>query len=207
LVVLVPVGVAAIVIIAVLRDVGSRRELVVAVVVAALATIGGLVEATTGAIAVGWAWAQLPLVALTLLAGWSIARRVGWADVGIGSSMSVVHGIGRGLRDAALGLALAVPWALGNIANGLFAEDVVSSGWQVVAALRPGVAEEAWARVFVITGLYWLFRRYARAHTAFLVAFAVGTYWFAFLHLPGDPGAALFMAVIQVIPMTYLWLR
>lgn len=61
--------------------------------------------------------------------------------------------------------------------------------------------------MFVITALYWVLRRYARTGTAVLVAAAVGTYWFAFLHMPGNPVAALAMSLIQILPMTYLWLR
>ena len=61
--------------------------------------------------------------------------------------------------------------------------------------------------MFVITALYWVFHRYARARTALLVAVVLATYWFAFLHMPGNPLTALPMAVIQVLPMTYLWLR
>lgn len=68
-IVLVPVGVAAVVVLVVLRRVGSQRELIAAATFGALAAAGGLVEATTGAIGVGAAWAQLPLVAVTLLAG------------------------------------------------------------------------------------------------------------------------------------------
>jgi hypothetical protein len=37
---------------------------------------------------------------------------------------------------------LAAPWALGNIATGPFEEDHFAAGWQVLAALRPGIAEE-----------------------------------------------------------------
>ncbi len=49
---------------------------------------------------------------------------------------------------------LALPWASGNIAAGPFEEDRVQAGWQVLAAFYPGVAGEAWARVFVIAALY-----------------------------------------------------
>lgn len=56
--------------------------------------------------------------------------------------------------------------------------------------------------MFVITALYWVFHRYARARTALLVAVVLATYWFAFLHMPGNPLTALPMAV-QVLPMTY----
>ena len=77
----------------------------------------------------------------------------------------------------------------------------------MLAAFRPGVAEEAWGRVFVIAALYWAFRRYARAQPAILAAAVLGTYWFAFIHVPFSPVAAVLFAAIQVLPITFLWLR
>ena len=77
----------------------------------------------------------------------------------------------------------------------------------MLAALHPGVAEEAWARVFIIPLLYWMFRSFARARTAIVAAALVGTYWFAFLHAPLNPVVVLLLGTIQVLPMTYLWLR
>jgi hypothetical protein len=78
------------------------------------------------------------------------------------------------LRELGFGFVIAAPWAFGNIAAGPFEEDEIRAGWQVLAALRPGVAEQAWARVFVIALLYWAFRRYARARTAVLTAALLG---------------------------------
>jgi hypothetical protein len=144
---------------------------------------------------------------LSLLAGWAIAYRVGWIPLPIGPTTFLTSGAARALRDFGIGLLLAAPWALGNIAAGPFEEDSISAGWQVFAALRPGVAEEAWARVFVIPLLYWVFRRFARARTAIVAATLVGTYWFACLHAPLNPVVVLLLGTIQVLPITYLWLR
>jgi hypothetical protein len=108
----------------------------------------------------------------------------------------------RALRGFGLGFLLAAPGALGNIANGPFEEDHFESSWQILAALRPGIAEEAWGRIFNISALYWAFRRYARARPAILV----GTYWFAFLHAPLNPVVFVLLGTIQVLPITFLWL-
>jgi hypothetical protein len=40
-----------------------------------------------------------------------------------------------------------------------------------------------------------------------VAAALVGTYWFAFLHAPLNPVVVLLLGTIQVLPMTYLWLR
>jgi hypothetical protein len=162
-----------------------------------LASSSGLAEAL----------AQAPLVLATLLAGWAIARRTGWEDAGIGRSTFLSEGTTKSLRDFGLGFLLAAPWAFGNIATGPFEEDNYQAGWLVLAAFRPGVAEEAWGRVFIITALYWAFRRYARAQPAVLAAAGLGTYWFAFIHVPFNPVAAVLFAAIQVLPITFLWLR
>jgi hypothetical protein len=134
------------------------------------------------------ALAQAPLVLVTLLAGWAIARRTGWEDAWIGRSTFVSESTTTSLRDFGLGFLLAAPWAFGNIATGPFEEDNYQVGWLVLAAFRPGVAEEAWGRVFVIAALYWAFRRYAQAQPAILAAAVLGTYWFAFIHVPFKPG-------------------
>jgi hypothetical protein len=209
LIVLVPIAITAAAVLAILRPRPTARELGFALALSLLAMVGGLVEwlASGRTSDLGIALAQLPLVVLSLLAGWAIADRVGWVPLGIGSTTFLTSGAARSLRDFGFGFLLAAPWALGNIANGPFEEDSFRAGWQVFAALHPGVAEEAWARVFIIPLLYWLFRRFARARTAIVAAALVGTYWFAFLHAPLNPVVVLLLGSIQVLPMTLLWLR
>jgi hypothetical protein len=207
LVVMAPVGAAAGAVLLVLRPHLSGREVAYAVILGALATAGGVLEWTASAGTLGTALVQLPLVALALLAAVVVARRIGWTQADIGSITYLARGSRRGLRNLGLGFVLAAPWALGNVANGPFEEDHLTAGWQVLAALRPGIAEEVWIRLFVITLLYWAFRRYARARAALLAAALIGTYWFAFLHVPTNPVAALLLGTFQLLPMTYVWLR
>jgi membrane protease YdiL (CAAX protease family) len=77
----------------------------------------------------------------------------------------------------------------------------VTTAWQaVVAALRPAVSEEAWARVFLVVALFLRLRRFAQDGTAMSAAVAVSTLWFAFLHGPANPVAAVLLAVIYVLP-------
>lgn len=207
LVVMAPVGAAAIVVLAVLRPRPSGQEIGYALVLGVLATTGGLLEWSASAGTLGTALAQLPLAVLALLGALAIARRVGWAEADIASITYLGGGAGPALRNFGLGFVLAAPWAFGNIATGPFEEDHFTAGWQVLAALRPGIAEEVWIRAFVISLLYWAFRRYARARTAVLAAALLGTYWFAFLHAPGNPVVALLLAAVQLLPMTIAWLR
>jgi hypothetical protein len=207
LIVMAPVAAAAGIVLVVLRPRLSGREIAYAAVLGVLALVGGVLESTVSAGTLGTALVQLPLVVGALLAAVAIARRVGWTEAGIGSITYLERGVRPALRNFGIGFVLAAPWALGNIATGPFEEDHFAAGWQVLAALRPGIAEEVWIRAFVITLLYWAFRRYARAHTALLAAALLGTYWFAFLHVPGNPVLALLFAAMQLLAMTFVWLR
>jgi len=118
LIVLVPIGVAAGVVLAILRPRPSVREIGFALALSLLAMAGGLLDwlASGRTSDLGMA-AQLPLVVLTLLARWAIANRVGWVPLGIGPTTFLTSGAARALRDFGLGLLLAVPWALGYIAK------------------------------------------------------------------------------------------
>jgi hypothetical protein len=152
--------------------------------------------------------AQLPLVAVTLLAGWALARRVGWTTRGIGPASVLSGGPAAGLRSFLLGVLIATPWALGNIVGGPVAGDDVRAAWHpFAAALQPAVAEEAWARVFLVVLLYSLFRRHLPAGAALHGAAIVAMLWFAYLHAPADSLTVAFLAALYALPMTWLWLR
>jgi hypothetical protein len=201
-------AVAAGVLVALRRQVG-RREVGWALLLGVLAGAAGALEEGADSLAeVLTGLLQLPLTVVTLLAGWALARRAGWVQAGIGSSLALTAGPARALRVAVLAFLFALPWALSNIVNGPPEEDHVTSGWQAVAAaVRPGIAEEAWGRVFLIAALYVLFRRAARADTALLSAALVSTLWFAFLHAPANPVGALLLALLYGLPITWLFLR
>lgn len=135
-IVLVPIGVAAAAIIAILRPPPSIRELGLALALGLLATAGGLVEwlASWPTSDFGVALAQLSLVIVSLLAGWAIADYVGWVPLRIDPTAFLIAGASRALADFGIGFLLAGLWALGNVATGPFEEDHVRAGWQVLAA-------------------------------------------------------------------------
>ena len=205
-------GVLAAVAVAVLvrlRQRLDRRELGYAATLGAVATVGGLAgwAATRGSNDLVWAAVQLPLVVLTLLAGWRAARHAGWAPAELGTVRLLVDGAGPALRSALCGVVLALPWALGNLVFRPYHEDRIVEPWQPVVALLPGVAEESWARAFVVPILFLAFRRVATAPVALRTAALVATYWFAFLHTPTSPVGVVLIGSLWVLPMTYLWLR
>jgi hypothetical protein len=186
-----------------------RREVLVAVGLAALAALGGSASwfATGKTSDLLFAVSMLPLVTLTLLAGWAAGRRGGWDRTAVGRTLLLTDGRVSALKAFAFGALVGIPWALGNISNGPGVGDTMKTPWQPVATVMFGVSEEAWARVFLISVLFLIFRKVAQAPTALLTAALVATYWFAFIHIPGNPVGTLLMGTIFVLPMTYLYLR
>ncbi len=110
-------------------------------------------------------------------------------------------------------MILSTPWALFNVAMGGSNNDTaLRSWWQPLAAVQPGIAEEAWGRVFLIPLLFVILRGVARARTALTVAVLVVAYWFAYLHTPGGLSVSslistLLIGTIYCLPISYLWLR
>lgn len=115
---MVPIGLAAVTVLVVLSPPLNRTSVGYALVLGALATVGGMIERSASSGGLGTAFAQLPLVSLCFLAVWTIAVRVGWVSAGIGVPTVLTRGWSRGLRDFGVGFALAAPWALGNVATG-----------------------------------------------------------------------------------------
>ena len=202
-------AVAAAAVLVRLRQPLDRRELRSAIVLGAIAAVGALVgwAATRIPNDLVWAGVQLALVALTLLAGWRAAHHAGWAPADLGAVRLLVDGARPALRSALSGMVLALPWALGNLVFGQYLEDRIVEPWQPLVALAPGVAEESWARAFVIPVLFLAFRSVATAPAALRVAALIATYWFAFLHTPTNPVSVVIVGSLWVLPMTYLWLR
>jgi hypothetical protein len=208
-VVLVPLTVGAGVAMVVCRHDVRRAELPVAAGFGALAALGGTANwfATGQTADLLFALFMFPVVTLSLLAGWAAGRRAGWAGTPVGRTLVVTDGWKTALKTFGFGALVAIPWALGNIANGPDGGDPMTTWWQPSSTLMFGVAEEAWARVLLIGVLFLLFRRVAQAHTALLTAALVATYWFAFVHMPANPVGTAIMGTVFVMPMTYLYLR
>ncbi|HOG46278.1 MAG TPA: CPBP family glutamic-type intramembrane protease, partial [Anaerolineae bacterium] len=162
---------------------------------------------------VAWMAMQVPLVFLGLLAGWALLRRSGLLQAGIGRSLLLTSGTGAAAKGALQGMALALPWALLNVAMGGGAGDEWARAWWApLVALQPGIAEEAWGRVLLVSLLYLPLSRLGRTRIALAWAAIVAGYWFAFLHTQGsNPLSALvstlLIGTLYSLPLTYLWLR
>ncbi len=208
-VLLVPLTVAAGAALVVWRHDVRRAEVPVAAGFAFLATLGGSANwfANGQTNDLLFALLMFPLVFFSLLTGWAAARRAGWAGTPVGRTLVLTDGWKTAVKAFGFGALIGVPWALGNIPNGPDGGDPMTTWWQPSSTLMFGVAEEAWARVLLIGVLFLLFRRVTKAHTALLTAALVATYWFAFVHVPGNPVGTLLLGTIFVMPMTFLYLR
>jgi hypothetical protein len=203
--------VIALVALILLRRQVVTRDLRYAVFLAMIAGVAGLAAGwITEFSPLAWALLQVLLVLTGFLAGWAILRHSGLAEQGIGKSLVLSTGAGRGALGFLLGMLIAVPWALSNLVMGGSAGEVwVSSWWQPLVAIQPGIAEEAWGRLLVVPLLFLLFRMAARPRTALTAALVLAAYWFAYLHTPGGIEAipsTLIIGTFFSLPVSYLCL-
>ncbi|NIW49282.1 MAG: CPBP family intramembrane metalloprotease [Gammaproteobacteria bacterium] len=203
--------VIGILVLIIMRPQLSRSEVYYALTLAVVAGIAGLGSAWVTIQLPIWATLQFALVLFGLLAGWSILNQTGLSRAGIGRNILITQRAGAALRSFFQGLLIAMPWALGMIALGSANEENwVSSWWQPLVAIQPGIAEEAWGRVLLVPLLFLLFRRFAKDHTALTCAVVVIAYWFAYLHTSGGVDgifSAIMIGTLFSLPVSYLWLR
>jgi hypothetical protein len=189
----------------------SRQEVWYALGLALVAGVAGLGAGWVTFSPLTWAGLQVALVWSGLLAGWSILRHTGLLQAGVGRSLWVMGGLAPAWRGFALGVLIAMPWALGLVVLGAANEESwVQSWWHPLTAIQPGIAEEAWGRVLLVPLLFLLLRPVARSRTALTVAVLVMAYWFAYLHTSGGLGEAISTVMIGTLfalPPSYLWLR
>lgn len=203
--------VLALVVMLVLRPRVNRREGAYALILALVAGVAGLGAQWVDSPAPVWAALQVALVWLGLLAGWSLLRSTGLWEAGLGRSLFLDEGAKPAARGFALGLLIAMPWALGLVVLGAAeGESWVQRWWQPLLAIQPAIAEEAWGRVLLVPLLFVIFRRLARGRAALAAAVVILAYWFAYLHTAGGIGAmtsTLMIGTLYAIPTSYLWLR
>lgn len=182
--------VVAAVILWLLRTQLDKQEWAYATLLALIAGVTGLgAEWISFITPVQWGFLQVPLTLLSFLAGWSILRRFGLLQQGIGRSRFLTAGMWPGVRSFLFGILLSTPWALAGVVMGSAeggGSAWVDSWWQPLIAFQPGIAEEAWGRLLLVPLVFVLFRRVSPSRTAFSAALIAMAYWFAYLHASGD---------------------
>ena len=145
----------------------SRQEVLYALFLALVAGVAGLGAGWVTFSPLDWAGLQVALVLPGLLAGWSILRHRGLLQAGVGRSLLVMEGWLPALRGFAQGILIGMPWALGMIVLGAAnKETVVQRWWQPLAAIQPGIAEEAGGGVMLVPFVFLVFRAVAGSRTA-----------------------------------------
>jgi hypothetical protein len=201
----------AIMILSALKRPIARQEAVYASILAIIAGIIGPANgATKGFTPVVWGILQVFLVLPSLLCGWKILQNSGLTAWRVGYSRLLSGGFGLALRGLGLGVLLAIPWAIGNVIIGGAAHDTwVTAWWQPLAAIQPGIAEEAWGRLLITPILYLIFRLATRPRMAFAIALIFQSYWFAYLHTQmGLEGviSTIMICTLYGLPIAYLCL-
>jgi hypothetical protein len=192
----------------------DKREWLYAAFLALIAGVAGLGAQWIKFITpVQWSLLQVPLTLFCFLAGWSILRRTGLLQQGVGRSRFLAEGALPAVRSFLLGILLGTPWALASVVMGSAESSRatwVQSWWQPLVALDPGVAEEAWGRFLWVPLAFLLFRRVSPNRTAFSIALVVMAYLFAFLHTSGDGVTMLVSTLITgtlfVLPVSVVCL-
>jgi hypothetical protein len=127
--------VIAVVTLLLLRQPLNRREVLYALFLALVAGLAGLGAGwITDFSPLVWAVLQVMLVLTGLLAGWGMLRHSGVAEQGVGKSLVLSAGAGRGAIGFLLGALIAVPWALRSALGGA-SEDWVRAPWQPSLAI------------------------------------------------------------------------
>jgi len=189
----------------------SRQEAAYALSLALVAGVAGLGAGWVSISPLAWAGLQVALILPGLLAGWGLLRHTGLLQAGVGRRLLLSEGLMSAVRAFSLGVLIAMPWAFGLIVLGAANEESwVQVWWQPLAAIQPGIAEEAWGRVLLVPFLFLLFRPLARGQTALTATVVIMAYWFAYLHTSGGFGgmiSAVLIGTLYAIPTYYLWLR
>jgi hypothetical protein len=203
--------VLAVATLALLRPQIARREMLYALGLALVAGVAGLGAGWVSFPPIVWAVLQVLLVLTGFLAGWSILRDSGLLQVGIGRSRFLMEGTTSALRGFVQGMLIGMPWALSIVVlGGSNGENWVHAWWQPVVAIQPGIAEEAWGRVFLVPLLFLILRRVGRSRATFTAAVVIIGYWFAYLHTSGGLDAVvstIIIGTLYVLPTSYLCLH
>lgn len=118
--------------------------------------------------------------------------------------------IGLALKGFAMGCLLAVPAAVLNQLGNMSGQDTwVVNWWQPLYAIVPGIAEETWARLFLMPFCYAIVRPVAgaRPRRALGVAILVSLLAHGFAHTGIDPFGILIGTVLYTLPVALLLVK
>ena len=159
----------------------------------------------------GWALAAALAIGIHLVAGVALLRYTG-----CGTFQLVDGNYVTACRSLGLGAVLAVPPALLNIALAEGAgvvpiTDPAGDWWLPFLAVQPGLTEEIWARLFLVTMFVALLAPVSRDRPRRVVAVAgtLAVFVHVLAHVPQsitDVGSVIFVSLLYGIPLVVLFL-
>jgi hypothetical protein len=189
-----------------------RREITLPLVILAFAAglvcVGlGVASDNTGPLS----FAYYLSVALAILGGGVMVRRTGLTSVLVADGKWLAA-----LAAFGLGCVLALPSSFLNLASGIQNGDTwVDQAWEPLVALVPGIAEESFARLIMLTLCVVLLRRRAGANgwKVLVAALLISSYAHALAHLSifdiwSPAGGMMVLAgLLFGLPMGLVFLR
>jgi hypothetical protein len=117
---------------------------------------------------------------------------------------------GLGLRGFLVGCVLALPASLLNVLGNIQSQDTwISHWWQPLYAIVPAIAEETWARLFLLTFCYAVLRSVTndRPRRAIAVAILISLLAWGFGHTGIDPFGIIFGSLLYGLPVALLLIK
>lgn len=184
-----------------------RKQLTGGVVWAGLAA--GLVSALgilfLGNGDISWAVANLVLIPPAFMAGALLLQQTKLGRI------SLLEGEpARALYGFLFACVLAVPAALLNLLGNLQSQDTwIRRWWQPLYAIVPGIAEEIWARLFLVTVCYAILRPVTnqRPRRALVVAILTSVIAHGFAHTGIDPFGIVIGSLLYSLPAALLLIK
>jgi hypothetical protein len=109
-----------------------------------------------------------------------------------------------------VGCVLAVPASVFNLLGNIQSQDTwISRWWQPLYAIVPAIAEETWARLFLLTLCYAVLRPATndRPRRAIFVAILISLFAWGFGHTGIDPFGFIFGSLLYGLPVVLLLIK
>jgi hypothetical protein len=154
---------------------------------------------------ISWAIANLVLIPPAFTGGALLLKYTGLGHVRLLESKTALA-----IKGFLFGSVMAIPAALLNLLGNLQGLDTwIVHWWQPLYALVPALAEETWARLFLVSFCYAILRPVTnlQPHRAVVVAVLVSMFAHGYGHTGIDPVGILIGSVLYTLPVALLLVK
>jgi hypothetical protein len=152
-----------------------------------------------------WAIAILLTIPPTFIGGALLLRRTQLGHIRILEGRFVL-----GVQGFLVGCVLALPAALLNWMGSMQSQDSwISRGWQPLYAIVPAIAEETWARLFLVSFCYAMLRPVSNLHPqrAIIIAILISVIAWGFGHTGIAPVGIIVGSLLYGVPVALLLIK